>query len=102
MLPKRWPAQPQNLYAVKTHLTFIHFADSDGAGHEFGWGSAQQKDAFAVEDRALEIIRKAIREVGIERDSVIILTADHGGHDKTHGSTRLRICRFPGSLGVRL
>lgn len=79
----------------KPNLTFIHFADSDGAGHEFGWGSAQQKDAFAAEDKALEIIRKAIREAGIERDSVIILTADHGGHDKTHGSTRLEDMQIP-------
>ncbi|HMU68082.1 MAG TPA: ectonucleotide pyrophosphatase/phosphodiesterase [Cellvibrionaceae bacterium] len=79
----------------KPNLTFIHFADSDGAGHEFGWGSEQQKAAFAAEDSALEQVRKAITQAGIERDSVIILTADHGGHDKTHGSTRLDDMHIP-------
>lgn len=79
----------------KPNLTFIHFADSDSSGHEFGWGSAQQKAAFAAEDIALDTVRKAIAQAGIERDSVIMLTADHGGHDKTHGSTRLEDMHIP-------
>lgn len=83
------------IVAKKPNLMFIHFADSDGAGHEFGWGSQQQKAAFAAEDAALERVRKAIAQAGIERDSVIILTADHGGHDKTHGSTLLADMHIP-------
>lgn len=70
------------------NLCFIHFADSDGAGHEFGWGTPQQVKAFGDEDRALQTLRDAVKAAGIERDSVFILTADHGGHDKTHGSNR--------------
>lgn len=77
------------IVAKKPNLMFIHFADSDGTGHEFGWGSPEQKAAFAAEDKALNLVRTAIAKAGIEHDSVIILTADHGGHDKTHGSTRL-------------
>ena len=70
----------------KPNLTFIHFSDSDGAGHEFGWGSPQQIQAFADEDAALKVIRDAVKEAGIESKSTFILSADHGGHDKTHGS----------------
>ena len=70
----------------KPNLCFIHFADSDGAGHTFGWGSPQQVQAFADEDAALKIVRDAVKQAGIEGESTFIMTADHGGHDKTHGS----------------
>jgi predicted AlkP superfamily pyrophosphatase or phosphodiesterase len=70
----------------KPNLTFIHFPDSDGAGHEFGWGSPQQIQSFADEDAALKVIRDAVKQAGIESSSTFIITADHGGHDKTHGT----------------
>jgi predicted AlkP superfamily pyrophosphatase or phosphodiesterase len=74
------------IIAEKPNLTFIHFADSDGAGHEFGWGSAEQKKAFADADAALKVVRDAVKKAGIENTSTFILSADHGGHDKTHGT----------------
>lgn len=70
----------------KPNLCFIHFADSDGAGHQYGWGSAEQIKSFADEDVALRMVRDAVRQAGIEGQSTFILSADHGGHDKTHGS----------------
>ncbi|HEX8464812.1 MAG TPA: alkaline phosphatase family protein [Abditibacterium sp.] len=70
----------------KPNLCFIHFADSDGAGHEFGWDTPQQVAAFKDEDDALQTLRNAVKAAGIEKDSVFLLSADHGGHDKTHGS----------------
>jgi hypothetical protein len=74
------------IVAKKPNLCFIHLADSDGAGHQFGWGSAEQKQAFADEDDALATVLAAITKAGIEKTSVVILTADHGGHEKTHGT----------------
>jgi predicted AlkP superfamily pyrophosphatase or phosphodiesterase len=71
----------------KPNLCFVHFSDSDGAGHKFGWGTPEQKQAFADEDEALNTLRNAIKKAGIENESVIILSADHGGHAKTHGTT---------------
>lgn len=70
----------------RPNLCFIHFADSDGAGHQFGWGTPEQIRAFADEDAALQTLRAAVKSAGIEKQSVFILSADHGGHDKTHGS----------------
>lgn len=71
----------------KPNLFFIHFADSDGAGHQYGWGSPEQKKAFADEDDALKVVCEAIKAAGIAMDSVVILSADHGGHAKTHGTS---------------
>jgi arylsulfatase A-like enzyme len=38
-----------------------------------------------VTDQALWQVTKAIKDAGIEETSVIIVTADHGGHDLGHG-----------------
>lgn len=70
----------------KPNLCFIHFPDSDSAGHAYGWGSPEQMQAFADEDLALRTVRDAISQAGIAASSVLILSADHGGHNKTHGS----------------
>lgn len=42
--------------------------------------------AFANEDAALAVLQDAAKKAGILEESVFIMTADHGGHDKTHGS----------------
>jgi predicted AlkP superfamily pyrophosphatase or phosphodiesterase len=68
----------------KPRLCFIHFPDPDKAGHASGWGSPEQKEAFKVTDQALGQIIIALEEAGIAEKSVVILSADHGGHDKTH------------------
>ncbi len=70
----------------KPNLCFIHFAAGDGAGHGHGWGSPEQIAAFADVDKGLKTIMTAIRKAGFEKDSVVIISADHGGHDKTHGT----------------
>jgi predicted AlkP superfamily pyrophosphatase or phosphodiesterase len=75
----------QYIISHKPSLCFIHFSDADDAGHKYGWGSTEQKQTFAGIDAALGVILKAIHQAGIARQSVIILTADHGGHNKTHG-----------------
>jgi predicted AlkP superfamily pyrophosphatase or phosphodiesterase len=69
----------------KPDLCFIHFPDPDSAGHKSGWGSPEQKEAFKVTDQALGQIIRALETSGIADQSVIIISADHGGHDKTHG-----------------
>jgi predicted AlkP superfamily pyrophosphatase or phosphodiesterase len=69
----------------KPGVCFIHFTDPDDFGHEYGWGSPQQMKAFSASDVALGMIMKAISDAGIADDSVAIVTADHGGHKKTHG-----------------
>lgn len=68
----------------KPGLCFIHFADPDAVGHKSGWGSPEQIKAFAQVDAGLGIIQRAIAQAGIATNSVIIISADHGGHGKGH------------------
>ena len=80
---------------MKPNLCFIHFTETDSMGHEFGWGSAQQIAAFETTDKAIGVVLKAIREAGIGGDSVLIITADHGGHGRGHGTRSLEDMHIP-------
>jgi len=75
-----------HIETVKPNLCFVHFADPDGAGHASGWGSREQIAAFADSDAALKTVLTAIERAGIARESVVLVSADHGGHGKTHGT----------------
>jgi predicted AlkP superfamily pyrophosphatase or phosphodiesterase len=68
----------------KPALCFIHFTDPDAVGHESGWGSPEQIEAFADVDAALGVVLQAIRKANIAKQSVIIISADHGGHGRGH------------------
>ncbi|HVM51056.1 MAG TPA: alkaline phosphatase family protein [Candidatus Acidoferrum sp.] len=72
----------------KPNLCFIHFADPDTIGHKYGWGSAQQIKALGDVDGALGDVIGAISAAGLSEESVVIITADHGGHGRTHGTKR--------------
>lgn len=74
------------IVAHKPNLCLIHFPDPDSAGHLYGWGSNTQKTAFARSDAALGTVLQAIRKAGIQNRSVVIVTADHGGLGRRHGS----------------
>ena len=79
----------------KPNLCFIHFSDTDDVGHKYGWGSKQQMKAFADVDAALGVVFDAIHKAGIDHDTVVIITADHGGHAKTHGLNALDDMNIP-------
>ena len=60
--------------------------------------------ALAEGDRALGNVKSAIESAGIADDSVMIMTADHGGRDKTHGSRAPEDMTIPwiaGGKGVK-
>ncbi len=79
----------------KPNLCFIHFADPDAAGHRFGWGSPEQIKALAETDTALGVIVQAITDARLADSSVLIVTSDHGGHARTHGSKDPEDMRIP-------
>lgn len=87
VIPAQTVARNASAYIIakKPNLCFIHFPDPDSAGHKSGWGSPEQKEAFKVSDQALGQIIKAIDQAGIASSTVVLISADHGGHLKTHG-----------------
>jgi predicted AlkP superfamily pyrophosphatase or phosphodiesterase len=68
-------------------VLFIHFPDVDRAGHESGWMSANQLQTLARVDGYVGEIVAALEAGGYLPQTLLIVTADHGGgSDGTHGS----------------
>lgn len=74
------------LLRLHPNLMLVHFAEPDSAGHQYGWGSQEQIRSFKTVDKALGILMETLSKAGMEKDTAIIISADHGGHGKTHGS----------------
>lgn len=68
---------------LKPNVCFIHFPDPDVTGHSYGVYSQEKMDSLAKCDEALKTIRDAIEKAGLADSSVIIISADHGGHNRS-------------------
>jgi len=74
----------------KMDFAFLHLACTDWTGHRFGWLSDEYMSAM---QSSWDNIEKIISELGDEY--TYIITADHGGHDRTHGSEMLEDMTIP-------
>ncbi len=73
-------------FPVNFGLLFVHFATTDDMGHAYGWLSPQYISVVQHADIALGTLLKALDDHGIRQETLVIVTADHGGHAQTHGS----------------
>lgn len=90
-------------------LTLVHFDETDAAGHRHGWMSAEYLAAIGLADRALGTILGAIDASGRAKATAVLVTADHGGERRNHGTGRGEtswlipfICRVPGAPAGRI
>ena len=69
------------------NLMFVHIADADFAGHNFGWMGWMYGMAVRQADAAVAQVL-ALADARFGRGAyTVLLTSDHGGHGKRHGST---------------
>lgn len=76
-------------------LMFIHFAGPDLRGHKYGWMSGEYMKVLREGDAALGKILVALEENHLLDTTLIIVTADHGGHDKNHIGLVIEDYRIP-------
>lgn len=67
-------------------LMFVHLPLVDGLGHAYGWLSPNYLVGTFRADEAIGMILAGLDEANLREGTLIIVTADHGGHDSTHGS----------------
>jgi arylsulfatase A-like enzyme len=77
----------------KPGLMFVHFSDPDEAGHARGWMSPEYLKAVRASDRCLGTLLGAIDDAGLADSTLVIITADHGGHGKRHSGGRAEVDR---------
>ncbi len=68
-------------------LMFVHFPTTDWMGHEYGWLSPEQLSVLYRADQAIEKLVTELNNRGLREEALFIISADHGGHDTTHGSS---------------
>ncbi len=74
------------------NYAFLHFADCDGVGHQYGWASPAWFESLRTVDTQLGRLLWAIQNhtnPAIARETAVIVTADHGGYGPTHTDRRL-------------
>ena len=77
------------------NLMFVHIGEPDYAGHLFGWMSGTYGMAVRQADSAVaEIVDEANDRFGAGNYTLIV-TADHGGHGREHGSSDPRDTTIP-------
>ncbi|MCX5653468.1 MAG: alkaline phosphatase family protein [Planctomycetota bacterium] len=69
------------------NYSFVHFADPDQYGHSGGWGSTAYNNAVKTVDTYLgQIFSDIAANPKLTGNTVVILTADHGGTGGGHGT----------------
>ena len=63
----------------------LPFPDTDRVGHEYGWMSDNQIQAITFVDEAIGEVVAALVEGNYLPHTLLIVTADHGGHGTGHG-----------------
>lgn len=84
--PRVARAASEYLATSRPGITFIHFEEPDDAGHRYRWMGPQYMQSIARSDACLATVMAAI-EGRADRDRFLVLiSADHGGHGRRHGT----------------
>ena len=75
-----------HLKKEKPNLLFVHLPDPDTAGHGSGWMSPAYGRAVLATDSALKDLLEAANEAYGAGNYSVLVTADHGGHGRGHGT----------------
>jgi len=77
----------------RPHLLFLHLTETDHAGHKYGWGndplgippSPEYLQALQNIDRRIGQLVAELQRLNLWAQTLLLITADHGGIDKNHG-----------------
>lgn len=77
----------------RPHLLFLHMTETDHAGHNYGWGndgksippSPEYLQALQNIDRRIGKLVETLKGLKLWSQTLLIVTSDHGGIDKSHG-----------------
>ena len=85
----------QYLKDKKPDFCFIHLDHVDGAGHSKGHGSPEYYQSVERADTLIGSILQTLESEGMLKNTLLIVTADHGGKDFGHGGETLEEILIP-------
>jgi predicted AlkP superfamily pyrophosphatase or phosphodiesterase len=97
----KWPSTrtvsdvEEYLDRSRPNLLFVHLSDPDTAGHESGWMSDAYRRAVAAADTGIARLLAAADAAHGAGNYTVIVSADHGGHGKGHGTDDPRDVTIP-------
>lgn len=79
----------------RPNFLFVHLDHVDHAGHSEGHGTDAYYEAVEKADRLIGKIKAVVEGSEMAEETVIIVTADHGGVGKGHGGESLAEIQIP-------
>ncbi|MHB8995308.1 MAG: alkaline phosphatase family protein [Armatimonadota bacterium] len=76
----------EHMQRLDLGLMFVYLGHLDLAGHRYGWMSEPYMAAVANADRCIGRLIEAAGRLGWLESMTVLVTADHGGHEKLHGT----------------
>ncbi|MDB5326503.1 MAG: type phosphodiesterase/nucleotide pyrophosphatase [Phycisphaerales bacterium] len=76
-------------------VLMVHLPETDKVGHAVGWATPQYMAALHKADSAIGTILGTLASKQLLENTMIIVTADHGGAGKTHGPDDPRCRNIP-------
>jgi phosphopentomutase len=67
-------------------VLFVHLPETDTAGHAYGWLSPEQLSIIQHADEQLGRLLAELDARNLRSETLILVTADHGGNGQGHGS----------------
>jgi arylsulfatase A-like enzyme len=85
----------QYLRRKKPNLLFVHIAEPDFMGHRMGWMSLGYRWGVREADAAVAALLSAATETFGAGNFTLLVTADHGGHGRDHGTEEVMDTTIP-------
>ena len=79
----------------RPNLLFVHIGEPDYAGHTIGWMSFAYGWAVRRADAAVAAVLRSAEQTFGTGNYTVIITADHGGHGREHGTEDDRDMTIP-------
>ncbi len=95
MATRTVPAAIQYLRHRRPNLIFVHIGETDYAGHGAGWMGFFYGLAARRADGGVASLIEAADETYGPGNYTLIVTADHGGHGRDHGTDALEDTTIP-------
>ena len=84
-------ASALKVIAARPNFMFVHFRGTDSTGHARGWMSeAYLKEVQNRDADVGKLLKFIMSDSVLSKNSVVILTADHGGTGRGHGTSSVR------------